>query len=107
MKKYFLIIGLVILVCGCSKKETKLDTILKENNYIIIDVRTKDEYDGGHLDNAINIPLNEIKYANLDKEKDILVYCKSGFRSKEAYSILKEIGYHVYDLGAYNKINLS
>lgn len=107
IKKYLLVI-IILIACGCSiKKGDKLEDILKSNNYVIIDVRTNEEYNTGHLENAINIPYNEILSYNFDNEKTILVYCKSGTRSKKAYEILTEIGYNVYDLGAYESINLS
>ena len=65
--------------------------------YVILDVRTVEEYNSGHIVNAINIP-NEIIYEQVesiltDKEQVILVYCRSGRRSKEASSKLVELGY--------------
>ena len=103
-------IGIVCLV-GCTKEQTqeesKLDKVLKENNYIVVDVRTPEEYAEGHVKESINIPYDEIdENTDLDKTKDILVYCKSGVRSKKAYDTLKSLGYDVYDLGAYNTIKL-
>ena len=75
--------------------------------YIIVDVRTKDEYDEGHLVGAINIPYDEIdENVELDKEKLILVYCKSGNRSAVAYNMLINLGFNVYDMGAYIEIDL-
>ena len=114
MNKVGIILGLVIclvLVVGCSnkKEETKdeLSTILENNNYIVVDVRTNEEYNTSHVVGSINIPYDEIdESTNLDKTKDILVYCKSGVRSKKAYDTLKSLGYDVYDLGAYNTIKL-
>ena len=114
MKRIGIILGLIIclvLVVGCSKgnKEMKdeLDTILEKDNYIVVDVRTNEEYNTSHVVGSINIPYDEIdENTNLDKTKDILVYCKSGVRSKKAYDTLKSLGYDVYDLGAYNTIKL-
>ena len=106
MKKILILLMFLILLLGCSKEKT-LDDILKENNYIVVDVRTKEEFDSGHVLDAINIPYDEInKDINLDKDKTILVYCRSGQRSKIAYNSLKELGYDVYDLGAYDSINI-
>ena len=103
-------IGLICLV-GCTKEQTqeesKLDKVLKENNYIVVDVRTPEEYAEGHVKESINIPYDEIdENTNLDKNKTILVYCKSGVRSNKAYNTLKELGYDVIDLGAYDKVEL-
>ena len=72
-----------------------------------MDVRTSEEYKEGHVKGAINIPYDEInENVELDKEKTILVYCKSGRRSKVAYDQLTSLGYEVYDLGAYDNITL-
>ena len=105
------IIGIVCLVSlGNKKQETekeKLDKILEGNNYEILDVRTVEEYTEGHVKGAVNIPLDELdEYADLDKTKTILVYCKSGVRSAKAYNILTRLGYNVVDLGAYETIDL-
>ena len=68
-----------------------------ETDYVILDVRTQEEYDQGHIPGAIVIPDTEIR-ARAEKvlpEKDqlILVYCRSGRRSKNAAQILVELGY--------------
>ena len=106
----FLLLGcLVITGCGKDKssEEKSLKEIMKEKNYIILDVRHKEEYDEEHILGAINIPLEEIdKNIKLDKKKTILVYCKSGVRSRKAYQKLKKMKYDVVDLGAYNTIDL-
>jgi len=109
MKKILLILVLCLTLCGCSTetKELDLETVMKENNYIIVDVRTKEEYDEAHLVEAINIPYDEInETTDLDKEKTILVYCRSGNRSSIAYDTLEDLGYTVYDLGAFSEIDL-
>lgn len=103
MKKLLIVLSCVCLVVGCS---SKIDKVIKKNNYIIIDVRTEDEYNKSHVKDSINIPYNQIDNVDLDKRKDILVYCQSGARSKAAYDTLKELGYNVYDLGAYENIKL-
>ena len=80
---------------------------MSENEYVIIDVRTKEEYDDSHISGAINIPYDEIdKNISIDKENIIFVYCMGGTRSAIAFGELKELGYEVYDLGAYSKIDL-
>ena len=106
----FLVLGCLI-IAGCGKEksseEKSLKEIMKENNYIILDVRTKEEYDSGHIVGAINIPYDEINAdTKLDKKKTILVYCKSGVRSRKAYETLKKLKYDVVDLGAYATIDL-
>ena len=68
-----------------------------EEDYIILDVRTQEEYDQGHIPSAILIPDTEIKHkaeeVMMDKDQLILVYCRSGRRSKLAAEALAELGY--------------
>ena len=68
-----------------------------EEGYIILDVREQDEYDAGHISGAILIPFTQIEAkANEmlpDKDQLILVYCRSGRRSKIAAEALAELGY--------------
>jgi len=107
MKKFLTILVLSFMLCGCNNKETKtIEEIMKEDNYIIVDVRTKEEYNEGHIVEALNIPYDVIENNNLDKNKIIFVYCRSGNRSNIAYNKLSNLGYDVYDLGAFNEINL-
>ena len=64
----------------------------------IIDVRSRAEYNEGHLNGAINIPEYELRSwfrkLNINKDKVIVVYCISGYRSKSAYMKLKKMGYN-------------
>ncbi len=107
MKKILIILMLCLTFCGCNNKEKTLEELMKENEYIIVDVRSEAEYNQAHLVDAINIPYDELEVNNnLDKDKLILVYCMSGTRSKIAYNTLTELGYDVYDLGAYADITL-
>ena len=77
-----------------EQAKTIMDT---EKNYIIIDARTEEEFAEGHIENAILIPEYEIKDRAekelLDKEQLILVYCRSGRRSKIASEELVNLGY--------------
>ena len=109
MKKIILLILIITCITGCNTKKslTSIDQIIAKNYYIIVDVRTKEEYKESHIKGAINIPYDQIdENTKLDKKKDILVYCKSGARSNKAYNTLKELGYKVTDLGAYDTIKL-
>jgi phage shock protein E len=109
MKKTIIILLSILLLIGCNNKEetNTLEEILKENNYIIVDVRTKEEYDTSHVVDSINIPYDTIdENIDLDKSKTIMVYCKSGKRSSIASETLENLGYNVLDLGAFDSINL-
>lgn len=66
-------------------------------DFLIVDVRTPDEYAEGHIKGAINVPNEEIADTEIealsDKEQLLLVYCRSGNRSKDASSKLAAMGY--------------
>lgn len=114
MKKIIIMIFLVLALCGCNSKQgiktdsnQELREIILENNYIVVDVRTKEEYDLSHVKDSVNIPYDKIdEKIKLDNTKTILVYCASGNRSNMAYESLISLGYDVYDLGAYENITL-
>ncbi|HEX6334715.1 MAG TPA: rhodanese-like domain-containing protein [Flavisolibacter sp.] len=65
------------------------------NNASYVDVRTPEEYNGGHYANAVNIPLDQVR-DRIDEfkkmQKPIILYCQSGNRSSLAASILKQMG---------------
>lgn len=111
MKRIVIIILVSLFLGGCGNKSesTKFDLkqIIAEDNYTIVDVRTESEFLESHIVDAQNIPYDTIDTnVNLDKNKVVLVYCKSGNRSKVAYDTLVKLGYTVYDLGAFSSIDL-
>lgn len=73
------------------------------NGAVIVDVRTKGEFKGGHIDGSINIPLPELnkKLNKLDKSKTIITCCASGVRSGSAKNILKSSGFEAYNGGSW------
>ena len=79
----------------------------KESNYMILDVRTPAEFAEKHIPNAVNLPnesIGSVEIAELpDKDQLILVYCRSGRRSKEAAEKLVLLGYtNVVEFGGIN-----
>ncbi len=77
-----------------------VEKLINEKNIILLDVRTKEEYELGHIKNYINIPLDDLR-ANLsllDKSKKIYVMCQSALRSYLACRILANLGYDCYNL---------
>jgi rhodanese-related sulfurtransferase len=63
---------------------------------ILIDVRTKGEYDGGHIDGAINHDIMDIMqgvFPDVDKNEEITIYCESGNRSMMAKSMMEGAGF--------------
>lgn len=124
MRKYLLTFMCILTaglmaMCGCNNGkdvEDKMDVNVKnedgfyeidqdvakeimdsEEDIVILDVRSKEEYDEGHIIGAMVIPHDEIEDLAeemiLDKDKTILVYCRSGNRSKVAAKALAEVGY--------------
>lgn len=78
-----------------------------ESDYIILDVRTQEEYDSGHIPDAVLLPSTEVaeqaKTVLPDPDQLILVYCRSGNRSAQAASVLAGLGYtNVVDFGGLN-----
>jgi rhodanese-related sulfurtransferase len=100
---------------GCAAKEKVPDykkitadeakqMMSQNNDIIIVDVRTQEEFDSGHIENAILIPDTEIsskaESTLTDKSATILVYCRSGRRSAGAAEELSKLGYtNIYDFG--------
>lgn len=106
MKKIIVILFMCLALFGCTKTE-KIMKLMEENDYIILDVRTNEEYQKEHLKDSINIPYDEINESvELDKNKLIFVYCQSGNRSDIAANTLTQLGYNVFDMGGINSINL-
>ena len=111
MKKIIWTIVITFLLVGCSSGVSFVsingDDALKlaENETTIIDVRSLEEYESGHIKGAINIPVDTIKLEKLEqvipsKDNNIIVYCRSGNRSRQAAQILIDLGYtNIYDLG--------
>jgi rhodanese-related sulfurtransferase len=70
--------------------------------HTLVDVRTADEYKGGHIPGSINISVQDLsaKLNKIPKDKPVVVYCRSGSRSASAAQMLLSAGYsEVYDLG--------
>jgi rhodanese-related sulfurtransferase len=77
---------------------------LLEQGAVIIDVRTKGEFQGGHIKGSINIPLQSLEsnLSKIKKDKPVITCCASGMRSASAKSILKSKGYtEVYNGGGW------
>ena len=88
-------------------QETAKAMMAKDDGHVIVDVRRQDEYDEGHIPGAILIPNESIESeqpeALPDLEQIILIYCRSGNRSKQAASKLAAMGYvNLYEFGGIN-----
>jgi phage shock protein E len=81
----------------------KLKEMLSQGGQLI-DVRSHFEFTSGALPGAVNIPLDQLHYHadNIDKEKPILLYCRSGQRSAYAKQIMQVLGFtQLYNIGSY------
>ena len=97
--------------CGTGYKQISQDKAMKimdeESGYLIVDVRRPDEFAEGHIEGAINVPnegiAEEMPEELPDKDQLLLIYCRTGRRSKEASEKLAKIGYkNVYEFGGIN-----
>ncbi|MBN1411838.1 MAG: rhodanese-like domain-containing protein, partial [Spirochaetales bacterium] len=76
----------------------------KNKKFILIDIRTPEEFEGPHIKGAINIDYYSPDFKNqlkkLDRSKKYLIYCRSGNRTGKSLAIFKDLGFkEVYDLG--------
>ena len=87
----------IALLCSGVHASERAETgwELIEKGALVIDVRTPAEFAQGHLDNAINYPLSELAthFANIEKDQPIVLYCRSGNRSGQAYQFLRDQGF--------------
>ena len=70
---------------------------------VILDVRTASEYEEGHIEGAVNIPVQELsaRLDELSREDELLVYCRTGNRSAQAVDILQDVGFtKIYHMNA-------
>ena len=109
MKKLIPILLSTLLFTGCASSNNQANTyrsitmddavtmMAQETGYIILDVRRPDEFSAGHIPNAINVPNETIGTDEIpelpNKDQLIMVYCRSGRRSKEASEKLVKLGY--------------
>lgn len=111
-----LFVAALVMLAGCSAgsaaykqiSQTEAKQMMQQNDgYVIVDVRRQDEFDSGHIKDAILIPNESItdqKPSELpDLNQVILIYCRSGNRSKQAAQKLADMGYtNIYEFGGIN-----
>ena len=104
-RSFALLLALVLLLTACAQavsyeqitQEEAKQIMDTTNGYILLDTRTQEEYDQSHIPGALLIPHTEIAQRAEeelpDKDQVILVYCRSGNRSKQAAAKLARLGY--------------
>ncbi|MCX6141334.1 MAG: rhodanese-like domain-containing protein [Candidatus Kapabacteria bacterium] len=109
-----IILGAILVTstaCGQTRKNINVNeakVMIDKGGVVVVDVRTPDEFNGGHLKNAKSMNVNDVKFeANiqaLDKNKPVVVYCAVGGRSARAADIMAQKGFkNVYNVsGGYN-----
>ncbi len=117
MKRMLALLCSLVLLAGCgggsdgtylqiSQEEAK--ELMDTQEVILLDVREQEEYDGGHIPGALLLPVGTIDEESAAavipaKEDTVLVYCRSGNRSKTAAAALAELGYtDVREFGGIN-----
>ena len=118
MKRILPLLVSIALLTGCGGNtadgayrqitQEKAKEMMDTQNVIILDVREQSEYDSGHIPGAVLLPVGTIDEATAAaaipaKDSTVLVYCRSGNRSKTAASALAELGYtNLYEFGGIN-----
>ena len=118
MRKLIPLFAALLLIAGCAAApqensyrqvtaEEAIALMEKESGYLILDVRTAQEYSEKHIPKAVNIPNESIGTEEIpalpDKNQLILVYCRSGNRSKQAAEKLAALGYtNIVEFGGIN-----
>ena len=119
MKRVILLLFvLTMLFAGCSTggnggsyqqiSQEEAKEMMDTQEVIVLDVREQDEYDSGHIPGAVLLPVGTINEETAsavipEKDDNVLVYCRSGNRSKTASAALAELGYtNIYEFGGIN-----
>ena len=118
MKRILPLLVSIALLTGCGGNtadgayrqitQEKAKEMMDTQEVIILDVREQSEYDSGHIPGAVLLPVGTIDEATAAaaipaKDSTVLVYCRSGNRSKTAASALAELGYtNLYEFGGIN-----
>ena len=118
MKRMIPLLLALLLLAGCSGNsadgayqqitQEEAKEMMDTQEVIILDVREQDEYDSGHIPGAVLLPVGTIDEDTAaevipGKDSTVLVYCRSGNRSKTASAALAELGYTaIYEFGGIN-----
>jgi phage shock protein E len=108
----FLVVLILAIAYMAMKRSGQISskeaTVYLKNGAMVIDVRSVNEFESGHIMQANNIPLDRIEMTALsvvrDRNKVLLLHCSTGVRSNLAKKKLEELGYkNVFNLGSYER----
>ena len=109
-----LFITVVLIVCaGCGAAKGYQELSMNEaerwmadaqDDYLLVDVRTTEEYESGHIPGAILVPIEDIREGKVDAlpelEQTLLLYCRTGRRAEDSGKLLADLGYkNIYVIG--------
>lgn len=111
----YLLMMTVAMLAACSPTDKPAEQAAQSpasvasKNSVLIDVRTADEFNAGHLPNALHMPHDQIAQSiaatGVDKNAEIQLYCRSGSRAAQAQKTLQDLGFtNVKNLGAYQDL---
>ena len=106
IRRLSLLLALLTLLCaGCAggkayrelSMEEAADWMEQQSGYLLVDVRTREEFESGHIPGAILLPIEDIREGKVDalteREQTLLLYCRTGRRAEDAAEILSKMGY--------------
>lgn len=118
MRHLALIMMILVLLSGCGKKsmdsqyrqisQEEAKRMMDSQNVIVLDVREQSEFAAGHIPDAVLLPVGSITESTAaavipELDSEVLVYCRSGNRSKTASQALADLGYtNIYEFGGIN-----
>lgn len=108
MQKIFISLIALLVIAGCSTSQNSFETIdittiesKVENGWKIVDVREIEEFEDGHIPNALNVPLSAISqgdYSTLEQDQKYIIICQSGNRSQTASEQLHKAGFQILNV---------
>ena len=103
--RILLLVFIMILFSACSRvsdEEIKAARSAVQKGAIILDVRTVKEHREKHIEGSVNIPIQYLDrlYTRIPRDKEIVVYCRTGSRSSVAAEFLRKEGWKVYDVAS-------
>ena len=119
MKEFLILLLALAMLCGCGTAPAAVETyqqitqvkareMMDTQDVIVLDVREQHEFDAGHITGAVLLPVGSITESTAaavipEPDSVVLVYCRSGNRSKTASAALVELGYsNIYEFGGIN-----